>query len=70
MQVTCFMPPHKVSTGETGSELKFWLSGGGEISNSVPFLVYGATEHSFVHEKEASSLGAILLHSEHVSHCS
>jgi sugar lactone lactonase YvrE len=40
-EVTCFMPPHKVSTGETGSELKFWLSGGGEISNSVEFLVYG-----------------------------
>lgn len=35
------MPPHKVSVGETGAQLKFWLSGGGEISNNIDFGVFG-----------------------------
>lgn len=39
-KVECTAPQFKLNPSESGQKIKFWLSGGGEISNSVDFLFH------------------------------
>lgn len=53
-EVKCVAPALRLKQDETGREMKFWLSGGGEISNNQDFLYHGSllvsdTENNAVH---------------------
>lgn len=40
-EIKCVAPAIRLAQDETGREMKFWISGGGEISNSQDFLYFG-----------------------------